>query len=282
MMIKVVNFGLALLLVLMMTGCEWESSGSEGSWDDSYSWVNFSGLYRSTGGALVGEFSSASTSSGSSGSETTGTTISIIRENDGVAENTRTQLGGNCNNNGIVPGSVTIRFEDQDNGLLIGSATDDGAGVLSGTYTLVGIDNTGREINGTIDYTTGTWAVNLEEPGFFSTANILLDYAYSPENASDIVDQGDNDSGMNIAGGDVMTMLVEQVGNRLRFVDSNGNSYEGTLNVVSLAGGDSTGGSSGQVTANYEVRGTAGGQMESLILAQNERWRRGLGMQVER
>ncbi len=63
-MTKLVNFGLALMLVVVVAGCEWESSGDEGSWNDSYSWINFSGLYRGVNGPIVGDFAFASSGAG--------------------------------------------------------------------------------------------------------------------------------------------------------------------------------------------------------------------------
>ena len=55
-------------IAVLPSGCEWESSGDDSTWDDSVSWANFSGLYRSgsASSALVSDFSLASGTTGTS------------------------------------------------------------------------------------------------------------------------------------------------------------------------------------------------------------------------
>lgn len=252
-MTKLLNFGLALMLVVVAGGCEWESSGDGGSWNDSYSWINFSGLYRGVNGPIVGNFTFATDGDGTT---TPGTVVN--GESQGTGPAFQTILSGTlANRPGIKPGSVTIVMSATVANGSSGSVTDNGSGVLSGSVNLVGPDpTTANPATGTINYDTGAWTLNLTSPGLLTDVSITASYTYSAEDAA----TGGSDSDLDTAGGEVNTMLVEQVGNKLRFVDSNGYSYEGFLSVVSLAGGDSTGRSSGTVSATYEVKGLAGGQ----------------------
>jgi hypothetical protein len=250
------NFGLALVLAGLVSGCEWDGSGSEGSWNDSYSWINFSGLYRGSNGPIVGNFTTATVTDDAP--DTTPVNV-VNNENGGTAPDGQTVLNGVlAHKPGITPGSVTIVFLVGSPGGSSGTATDNGSGVLSGSVNLVGLDpSSALPMTGTINYDTGAWTLNLSSPGLLSPSPIRISYTYS---ATAAATGGTGSSTLSIAGGDVNTMLVEQVGNRLRFVDSNGNEYSGVLSVVSLAGGDRTGLSSGDVSATYEVKGTAAGK----------------------
>lgn len=255
-----VHFCLALALTVMISGCEWESSGDDGSWNDSYSWINFSGVYRGAGGTIVRGFSTGAPAP-SPGNGDTGPQMVVVNDEDaGVAPALSTVLTGQLNfRPGIAPLSVTITFFGS---LSSGSVTDDGNGNLSGIYNLVGPD--GPEVNvatGTINYDTGTWVINLtSDGGLLAPADIRANYTYSAAEATS-GGGGEETSSLGLAGGNIYSLLVEQTGNKIRFVDSNGNTYEGSLSVVSLAGGDSTGRSSGDVNATFEVSGTAGGQV---------------------
>lgn len=251
-MTKLLNFGLALMLVVVAGGCEWESSGDGGSWSDSYSWINFSGLYRGVNGPIVGNFTFAGGDDGT----TPGTVVNGEAQGTGPAF--QTILSGTlAKHPGITPGSVTIVMSATVANGSSGSVTDNGSGVLSGSVNLVGPDpTTSNPATGTINYDTGAWTLNLTSPGLLTTVSIKASYTYSAV----VAETGGSDSDLATAGGNVNTILVEQVGNKLRFVDSNGNAYEGFLSVVSLAGGDSTGRSSGTVSATYEVKGAAGGK----------------------
>jgi hypothetical protein len=247
------NFGLAAVLVVLSSGCEWDGAGSEGSWSDSYSWINFSGLYRGSNGPIVGNFTAAAVTD--DGTDTTPVTV-VNNENGGTAPELQTVLNGTlAHKPGITPGSVTIYL--LPSGISSGSATDDGNGVMSGSANVAGPDSPSLPITGSINYDTGAWTLNLTSPGMIDPCAIRISYTYS---AAEAATGGTGTSTLDIAGGDVNTILVEQVGNRLRFMDSNGNEYKGVLSVVALAGGDRTGLSSGDVSATYEVKGTAGGQ----------------------
>ena len=42
-----------LAVAALISGCEWSSSGGGESWNDSWSWVDFSGTYRAEGGGVL-------------------------------------------------------------------------------------------------------------------------------------------------------------------------------------------------------------------------------------
>ena len=44
-----------IALIAALTGCDWESTDHSSSWNDAYSWVNFSGRYTGlcAGGLIV-------------------------------------------------------------------------------------------------------------------------------------------------------------------------------------------------------------------------------------
>lgn len=274
-------YSMVLLLVAFFSGCEWTSSGGSGGWSDRYSWVNFSGLYRGSGGALVSEFaaeeSAATTTTTTTPTTTTTdgnttiTTTVVNGESAGTAPAFQTSLNGGLNfRPGIVPGSVTFVLNATTANGSSGSVTDNGSGGLTGFVNLVGPDpTTAQPVTGTINYDTGVWAMDLTSPGLLSSAAMFVSYSYNTEIASDGGGSGgssdsddDTDSGstaLGIAGGDIYSVQVEQTGNQLTFRLSNGYTLTGQLSVVSLPGGDQTGRSAGDVSATYEVSGNIEG-----------------------
>jgi len=104
----------ALAAVVGVIGCsDWESSGDEGSWDDSYSWLDFSGVYADiAGGVLVRD--------GASGTSSQTAVNEVVATGNG----TSTSFSGAFANGGVVAGSVLISA-----GAF--GFVDDGAGTLT-------------------------------------------------------------------------------------------------------------------------------------------------------
>ncbi len=196
----------AVLMLAPMTGCEWESTGEEGSWSGDENWVSFSGLYRDVRqGVLVKNASVAfDTSSIVVGNETLGYGIGV-----------RTYFSDVLDHSSIVPGSVLISAGPID-------FTDDGAGQLTvgAGYSLVTtelagagdgvlttfsgvlanhpvaagtvsvdaggfylVDNgsgllSGGGKTGTINYQTGAWSIDLLLSPVVAGAPITITYQY--------------------------------------------------------------------------------------------------------
>lgn len=238
---RYLNLMAVVLAVGVFGGCEWDSTSDSGTWDDSYSWVNFSGLYRGLNGSpfLVADFSnSPSTATGGTNRTITvgASSPDVILESVNAEDATYT---GTTANDAITPGTFAIRL---DNSVAF---LDDGEGNLVGQNPIA--------MEGTITYSTGAWSVRFSDPP--NNGSLEATYTYN-----EALSSGDSSAatGLNIAGGSVASMQVEQTGNRLRFRDSNGYTYEGQLSVVALAGGDTTGRSSGDVSATFEVKGQVG------------------------
>ena len=255
---KLVNFSIVLVVVgVIVMGCEWTGSGSDGSWSDSYSWINFSGLYRGSGGDVVRDFGAAGPATPGAGN-----IVVVNNESGGTAPAASTELSGVLNNRpGIVPGSVTIVLQPASPEGSAGSVTDNGAGGLSGFVNLVGIDSsTANPVSGTINYSTGAWTLTLQSPGLLTSAQILANYAYDANIGTGGGGTNGGGPSLGVVGGRVQSIQIEQLGNKLTFRTSNGHVLEGYLSVVTLPGGDQTGRSAGDVSATYEVKGVVDGQ----------------------
>lgn len=270
---SVVLFGAAVAAVLVFsTGCEWESSGSEGSWNDSMSWVNFSGLYRSgsSGRPLVSNFSLSSggtgdTGTGSGGGTTPGNfTETAVSQNDVFTQpGLFTTIGATINYTGrgtsgwsLKPGSVNIRLVSSNGAE--GNFADSGGGGLSGSFSQApgGETYTGT---GSINYDTGAWSLALEVP-FLGPATVSYDYTIlSPKDGTEVVIEDPSDDPPTSSGW-VYTLQVSQTGNRLHFTDNRGFVWEGVFSSVTTPSGDRSGRSSGEVVGTFEVKGVTDGR----------------------
>ncbi len=260
---SVLLFTVAVAAVgVFTTGCEWESSGSEGTWSDSMSWVNFSGLYRSGSGSrpLVSNFA---LSSGGTGDTSTDDGVSEYRvpSQDGPVKPALQTVYEDVitfSNVGLIgwrlkPGSVAITLNGTGAGA-VGEFTDNGAGVLSGTYNLVPVGSS-YSGTGTIDYDTGAWTLTLQgDAPFLEEAQIRYSYVY--QNDPNASGAGAADGEDPPTSGDwVYTLQVVQTGNRLSFTDNRGFVWDGLMNSVSTPSGDRTGKTPGDVVGTFEVRG---------------------------
>lgn len=217
----------AVCMTGLLAGCEWTGTGSDGTWDDSYSWVNFSGLYRSpAGGAIVTMFTRTP------GSEPSTVVVTGEQIATGVADNSI--YGGRVRNIPINSGTLTI---------VAGGWTfaDNGSGGLTGYGTMTG----------SINYNTGQWAIDLKGALLASGTPIVASYTYRSGGTTGSVDPGSS-------GTPIYSFNVMQAGNQLTIVDSNGARYEGKMVSVAVAGGDKSGAVGGQVSAEFEVSGVAG------------------------
>jgi hypothetical protein len=224
---------------LLVAGCEWTGTKGSASWDSSFNWVNFSGTYRAQdGGEMVVNHGVLVINPD--------TTITNNAENvhnqfqyDGKGTDVSIYEGELHSD--LVPGSVVI---------VAGSHifTDDGAGILSSSGGL----------EGTIEYDTGKWSIDLGAGFVAETASIKATYSFYPRASGGVSPGSDGtNEAQDYPWSGIYSMRIEQLGNHLRIVDGKFGQYEGIITTVSNGGGDMTGSTSGNIEAQFEVTGRA-------------------------
>ena len=212
--------GAMAALIGLTVGCEWTGTSSEESWNDAYSWVNFSGTYRL--------YDLVEATPGTDPTESTTTTeIDVINENQGSTIDGVDSYSGALHNTPVVAGSVTITI----NGVPF---------VDNGTEVLVGANG------GTIKYGTGAWTaktVGSPDPN----RDIRASYTYVKSGT--VVVPGNPGT----TGSTITQFTVNQQGNLLTFTDNNGVVYNGRVTGANVP---SESRSAGNVRLNFEV--TAG------------------------
>ncbi len=236
---------MSCVTAILVSGCDLEETGSDGGWNVSDDLMDVSGTYSGSGisGLLVSEFDGSPASGGGGGGGGGGAGSSMIAINDedgGVIADEETVVEGEFGYHpGIKPGSVTIVFEGPTSR---GTFTDDGAGGLSGVLNLGGGDSP-RAGTGTMNYDTGIWTLEMSPPGFAENMDVLHNYVINASEAQTVPDTGDGDGngdGNGDGSGDgsgtlrIYRFQVAQTGNKITIVDSNGDTYAGTLGSVEI------------------------------------------------
>ncbi len=229
---------MSCVTAILVSGCDFEETGSDGGWNVSDDLMDVSGTYSGSGvgGILVSDFGGGPAVTGGGGAGGAGASmISINDEDGGVIAGTETVVEGEFGYHpGIQPGSVTIVFEGENTR---GTFTDDGAGGLSGVYNVGGGVTPKSEI-GTINYDTGQWTLQMSSPGFVEPMEVSLNYVFNASEAQTVpdTDDDDGDGGGSSGSGSVRIyrFQVAQTGNKITIVDSNGDTYPGTLGSVEL------------------------------------------------
>jgi len=249
---KFALFASIILGLGLLTGCEWSSSSGSSTWDSSFDWVNFTGLYRDPSGQyLVRQYGLAGTPSGQD----------MLGTGDGLTAS----YGGVLSSKPAVKGSLTVTDGTE-------TFTD-----ASGTGVLVG--SAGG--TGSINYETGAITVDF----FLAPAagqSVVVTYQFFAAGTSENPQSG-------ATGGDIYTFNVVQHGNNLTFTDNNGATYSGQMVLLGTPGGrdpstiieqeddstdvdgDGDGGAtattlSSEVIAQFDVRGTsASGNPVSIV-----------------
>lgn len=242
------------LLVFGLVGCEWEEAGEGGTWDDSVSWVNFSGVYRGAGpnGCIAtahGSWTPTTTSGDSSPIR-----YKVVNETVSSVTALQTKFSGRLAHTPIESGSVTLVFKGTSSQ---GTARDQG-GTFAVTFNLVGVD-TPRQGSGTIDYNTGVWTIDLVSPGYLENMSATASYIYTSD-PNLVLDGGsaggeDGTATANPCTFGIYTLQISQMGNQISMKDSKGVDYKGYLSLVSSAGGDTRGMTSGEIIAEFVVEG---------------------------
>ncbi len=216
----------------LLAGCDWGSSGSDSSWDDSYSWANFSGVYRPMANKtyLVEVPGVSSNTPGS----TQQTTLSL-----GTSDGSSTShFDGTLTERPIAIGTVVVQA---GNGATYSIADGDGDGNL-----------TGRGGSGTINYATGAINVNwIQAPPVGE--NVIVTYSYSVS--------GSSSNPQGPGGVTIYSLTIEQTGNILDAIDSRGMRYHGEISSLSQGGGGMTGNTSGSVVGNFSMTADDGAKI---------------------
>jgi len=179
-----------VLLGVGMAGCEWEGGGDGTSWNTSGGYANFSGTYREPGGGYVVSLSTSSTTTNYvSGVQQIGTGNGVDVHFEGTLSH-RPVLQGSVN---VIAALGSVSLSDPT-----------GSGVLSGTGG-----------SGAINYDSGFVSVTCTVvPG--TGTPVTVHYSYNSIYASG-------------AGSGITSLSVQQEGNTIRIVDSNGKAYMGAL-----------------------------------------------------
>lgn len=255
---KLLPLAVLALMLAVLFGCEWNSSDDGESWDDTFSWVNFSGTYYGAGpgGLVVSDYTRSSAGGGGGG----GSALFVVQEDPGNPASYpafQAIIAGRFPTDKlpIVPGSITILMRGSNTA---GSFTDDGAGALEGGFGLVGQAQT-SEGHGTIGYNTGVWTLTLDAPGFIETVNCTYSWAYTVNTTNNTVVSGPKSGATAV---DLYAFVIQQTGNQVKLIDSTGREYEGKLTLVGTTGGDGSGTTSGEVMAGFEAVGTSAAGFE--------------------
>lgn len=219
---------LCVATMLAVVGCEFDSTGTDGGYNDDLAWADFSGIYRPASGQnyVVSDFT------GTPGTD--GETVEaeeVVAVGNGIDSTFSTTL----DNAPISVGSLTVYYGDE-------SLVDpEGDGTLSGG---------GLGASGTINYETGT--LSVEFAGFPAPdEEVIANYLYYREGTAENPSPGSTD--------EIRSLTVSQQGSALTIVDSNGGQYTGQIITMSTPGGlisNVTASSVGfEVTATFEVNG---------------------------
>ena len=219
-----------VLVAGLLAGCEWQSADSDTqAWNDAYNWVNFNGIYRglSGGGLVVTEYGRTPGSVSSS---------EVVRDEViATSVGAGTFYSGSLANFPVAPGTLNIVA----GGIVY---TDNGTGGLTASGTRVG----------SITYSTGFWSIDLlvDVP---AGQSIVGSYSYTTKGTQGAALPGNT-------GDPIYAFTVIQEGNLLTFIDSSGNTYSGRMGSASSTSGDILNTRDGVIVAQFEVRGTVGGQ----------------------
>ena len=185
-----------------LVGCEWGGVHSGESWNDAYSWANFTGTYK-----LV-----TAVAAEDSGGET------VTEASDSVTTTYNGNGSYSTGKAGLVPGSVTVTIAS------VGSFTDNG----DKTTTFSG--SAGHTV--TIDYSAGNISINLAAnvaPYIGKTVTIGFKYNIAEAAAAAV-----NES-------PITWLNLTQKGNLLTFQDNTGMVYSGKITGASCPNADNEG-----------------------------------------
>ena len=207
-------------------GCEWTSSDENSSWSGSYDNMNFAGTYRIGVSITQG-------SGGTTDDEEPVIQVVTVEERVGTYNPADLSYSGKLHG-GVVVDSVTVTA-----GQYVYS--DNGAGVLVGNMPSAG--------NGTIDYSSGAWAITMVGNQLYN-GNIIATYSYTLDVSGGSSGEGTDPTSPIM----VKSITISQNGQHLTMALTNGSTFSGqftSVNEISGAGGTA-------YNAQFEVSGAKG------------------------
>jgi hypothetical protein len=213
----------------------------------------------------------------------------VSSESGGTGDGIKTAFNGLTVNHPVVVGSFSVQaggttFTDDGSGTLVSSGLAAGTIVhetgawsiqfggfpLSvGADVLISYQYSTTAMAGSIVYSTGGYAVNLQGQALAAGTPITVTYRYTQTTSASQISGNSGDP--------IYTMTILQTGQKLRFIDSNGNSYEGSLYDVNSTAEDLTEvpasdvaadtgatGLQGEMVASFYAEGTAYGQLVTI------------------
>jgi hypothetical protein len=217
--------GAVAAVICLSVGCEWTGTSSEESWNDAYSWVNFSGTYRL--------YNTVPATPGTPGTPSeTETEVPVSNESQGLTTVGGTVYNGQVAKRPVVAGSLTLNV----GGYVF---NDDGSGTLTGGAS------------GTINYGTGAWSADT---GSGTGGGLPIRATYSYLQAGTIITPGTPGT----PGSAITSLTVHQQGNLLTFTDNNGVVYSGRVTGANVPSDSRT---AGNVRLNFEVTAGTGAKI---------------------
>ena len=207
----------------ILVGCDWGGAG-DGTWNDAYSWANFSGTYNLTQ-AIEG-----------------GSSKYVPKTEPGVsAPSKSSSTGGRVDSSAvkvgpIEAGSVSIRVVSSD-GDQKWAYTDDGSDTLEAHGDTAG--------EATFIHKTGVWSIKLKSGTSFASGDkIIISYNF-------IGSQSDSGNPKDNGAITITWLNVNQQGNVFTFTDNMGVVYSGKITGASMPGSGYT--VAGNVRLSFEV-----------------------------
>lgn len=208
-----VLFSLCAASAIALTGCEWGSSG-DNTWNDSYSWANFTGTYRFTKAVIASASGDSESDSGSSSSVPTITSHGSAN----TTMTSTTQAGGTLSpvgTGGITPGSVKIK-------VLTSTIVDNGSGSLTLNGSSIG----------TIAYDSGVWSFTTSGiKGSAQGTQVSITWDYTTSSGASTTKAKDGSTQTSIP---ISYLNVVQRGNKLTMSGDSGIVYSGQLTGASM------------------------------------------------
>lgn len=222
---------IAIVAALAFSGCEW-GGAHENTWNDGYSWANFTGTYRFVKAVYYMPLASSDSDSGSDESKSLKDFAKEVAlgEYNGQAigaMSSPTSAGGSFSAaSGVVPGSIEMTVSLKNGGVAI--ITSDSAN------NLIYKDQTVGSVT-----ESGTWNFTLPiEANASEGDSILMNYKYYSANGPEGEGDGGNTDGKdsNPYNAVYLSFLkVTQQGNKLTMISDNGMVYKGQLTGASTS-----------------------------------------------